>query len=97
MANDEIWDILRRPLITEKGTALGELGKYLFEVRRDANKLQIKAAVERAWPNVQVASVNVINVPGKRRRWRRYYAYQPDWKKAIVTLQPGQRIEFFES
>ncbi|HEV2122204.1 MAG TPA: 50S ribosomal protein L23 [Chloroflexota bacterium] len=97
MASDDVWDILRRPLVTEKGTNLSEQGKYLFQVRSDANKLQIKAAVERAWPNVKVVSVNVMNVPGKRRRWKRHYAFQPDWKKAIVTLQPGQRIEFFET
>jgi large subunit ribosomal protein L23 len=96
MVNDSVWDILRRPRITEKGTVLAEQSKYVFEVAPHANKLQIKQAVERAWPNVRVAAVNVLTMPGKRRRWRRHYSLQPDWKKAVVTLQPGQRIEFFE-
>jgi large subunit ribosomal protein L23 len=93
----DVWEVLRRPRITEKATRLAEENKYVFEVHPDANKHQIKAAVERAWPHVKVVAVNVMNVRGKRRRWKRYYAYQPDWKKAIVTLQPGQRIEFLEA
>lgn len=97
MATENIWDVLRKPRITEKGTRLGEQSKYVFEVHPGSNKLQIKAAVERAWPNVNVVDVNVMTMPGKRRRWRRYFAFLPDWKKAVVTLQPGQRIEFFES
>lgn len=97
MASDNIWEVIRRPLITEKGTTLADQGKYIFQVSTDANKMQIKAAVERAWPNVRVRSVNVINMPGKRRRWKRFFAYRSDWKKAIVTLEPGQTIEFFES
>ena len=97
MPDINVWDVLRKPRITEKGTALAEQSKYQFEVHPDANKIQIKAAVERAWPNVKVVAVNVMTMPGKRRRWRRHYSYQSDWKKAIVTLQPGQRIEFFES
>ena len=92
-----VWDVLRRPKITEKGTVLAEQSKYIFEVAPGANKLQIKEAVEAAWPNVKVSAVNVMTVPGKQRRWKRHYAYQSDWKKAIVTLQPGQRIEFFET
>ena len=97
MTSVNVWDVLRKPRITEKGTMLGEQGKYIFEVDRRANKMQIKAAVERAWPNVKVVAVNVLTMPGKRRRWRRHLATQPDWKKAIVTLQPGQRIEFLEA
>lgn len=97
MSEINAWDVLRSPRITEKGTLLAEQGKYLFEVHPDANKLQIKAAVEQAWPNVNVQDVNVLKMPGKRRRWKRFYAYQPDWKKAVVTLEAGQRIEFFEA
>ena len=97
MAEIHVWDVLRAPRITEKGTILAEQGKYVFEVHPEANKLQIKAAVERAWPNVNVVGVNVMTMSGKRRRWRRHISYGPDWKKAVVTLQPGQRIEFFES
>jgi large subunit ribosomal protein L23 len=97
MAELNVWDVLRKPRITEKGTMLSEQSKYLFEVHPSANKHQIKEAVEKAWPNVNVAAVNVINVPGKQRRWKRWRAYQSDWRKAIVTLQAGQRIEFFEA
>ncbi len=93
----DVWDVLRKPRITEKGTRLAEQNKYQFEVHPEANKLQIKEAVERAWPDVKVVAVNVMTMPGKRRRWRRHVAFQPDWKKAIVTLEPGQRIEIFES
>jgi len=97
MPSDNVWDVLRKPRITEKGTVLAEQGKYVFEVSPNANKLQIKEAVERAWPNVKVTAVNVMTMPGKQRRWKRFVAFQSDWKKAIVTLQPGQRIEFFET
>lgn len=97
MASDNIWDVIRSPRVTEKGTLLGEQSKYVFEVAPGANKIEIKAAVERAWPNVKVTAVNVLTVPGKRKRWRRHTSLQPDWKKAIVTLESGQRIEFLES
>lgn len=96
MPVSSVWEVIRRPLITEKGTRLAEMGQYLFEVHPDSNKLQIKEAVERAF-NVKVVAVNVMNVPGKRRRWKRHYAYQSDWKKAIVTLAPGQSLQILES
>jgi large subunit ribosomal protein L23 len=98
MAEINVWNVLRRPRVTEKGTVLSEtLGKYVFEVHPGANKLQIKAAVEARWPNVKVRAVNVMTMPGKRRRWKRFSAQQADWKKAIVTLEPGQRIEILEA
>lgn len=97
MAELNVWDVLRKPRVTEKGTLLAEQNKYVFEVHPEANKIQIKQAVERAWPEVKVTKVNVMIIPGKTKRWRRHLALMPDWKKAIVTLQPGQRIEFFES
>jgi large subunit ribosomal protein L23 len=97
MAEIDVWDVLRKPRITEKGTLLAEQSKYVFEVHPEANKIQIKAAVEQAWPNVKVTKVNVMTMSGKSRRWRRHVARLPDWKKAVVTLEPGQRIEFFES
>ena len=88
-------EILRRPLITEKYAALQDLGKYAFEVDRSANKKQIKEAVELAF-GVNVRAVNVMNVHGKTKRagYRTYLT--KTWKKAIVTLQPGDRIEVFE-
>jgi large subunit ribosomal protein L23 len=87
--------VLLRPLITEKGTLLAESGKYAFEVASQANKLQIKEAVERAF-DVHVTKVNVMNVPGKMRRVGKSQGMTSDWKKAIVTLAEGERIEFFQ-
>jgi len=87
--------VLRRPLITEKYTALQAYGKYAFEVAGEANKPQIKQAVEKAF-NVKVTSVNVMVVSGKRRRWGMRQLPARPWKKAIVTLKPGDKIELFE-
>jgi large subunit ribosomal protein L23 len=89
------YDVLVRPLITEKGTYLSALNKYPFEVRRDANKLQIKEAVELAF-NVRVSSVNTMVMHGKMRRIGKNMGLTKDWKKAVVTLEPGQSIEIFE-
>jgi large subunit ribosomal protein L23 len=89
------YEVLRRPLITEKGTMLAAQNKYLFEVDRRANKHQIKQAVERAF-KVRVKAVNTISMPGKVRRVRLQTGKTPDWKKAIVTLVEGDRIEIFE-
>ncbi len=90
-----LYEILRRPLITEKYTALQAYGKYTFEVAGEANKPQIKQAVEKAF-NVKVTSVNVMTVAGKRRRLGRRELPARPWKKAIVTLKPGDKIELFE-
>ena len=90
-----LYEVLRRPLITEKDTALQDQGKYTFEVARDANKHQIKQAVEKAF-KVKVTAVNVMTVPGKRERMRGREVLAQPWKKAIVTLKPGDKIELFE-
>ncbi len=90
-----LYEILRRPLITEKYTALQAQGKYAFEVAREANKPQIKQAVEKAF-KVEVTAVNVMTVAGKRRRLGRRQLPAHPWKKAIVTLKPGDKIELFE-
>ena len=88
--------IVRRALITEKGTVLRERrNQYLFEVQRDANKIEIKRAVEVIF-NVKVASVRTQQIHGKVRRQGRYVGRRNDWKKAIVTLKPDQKIELFE-
>ena len=91
----QLYEVLHRPLITEKNSALQAQGKYAFEVAGEANKEQIKQAVEKAF-NVSVTQVNVMTVPGKGRRLRGRQVMSPSWKKAIVTLKPGDKIELFE-
>ena len=89
-------EVLKRPLLTEKTSIQSDVeNRYVFEVDRRANKLQIKNAVEEVF-GVQVISVNVINVRGKRRRLGRQVGRTPSWKKAIVKVAPGQRIQLFE-
>ncbi len=90
-----LYQVLRRPLITEKNTTLQALGKYAFEVAGEANKNLIKQAVEKAF-KVKVTTVNVITVRGKERRVGRRQVLTQSWKKAIVTLKPGDKIELFE-
>lgn len=87
--------IIIRPLITEKNTNLMAYNKYSFEVDRKATKPQIKSAVESIF-NVTVTKVHTMNMRGKMRRRGQYFGYESDWKKAIVTLAPGDRIELFE-
>lgn len=89
------YQILVRPVITEKNTLLNEQGKYVFEVAPEANKIEIKRAVEEVF-KVKVSAVNVLRVPGKMRRLGRNSGMTRSWKKAIVTLQPGQRIELYQ-
>jgi large subunit ribosomal protein L23 len=93
---DSIHDVLVRPLITEKSTRLMEEGQYTFEVHREANKIQIREAVERTF-GVRVKAVNTMNMPRKERRRGRVFGSVPGWKKAIVTLQPGETIDIFET
>ena len=88
-------DILVRPLITEKTTRLMQEGKYAFVVAKTANKIEIAKAVETVF-NVKVLAVNTLNVMGKTKRMGRHEGKRPDYKKAIVKLAPGERIEFFE-
>jgi large subunit ribosomal protein L23 len=101
VADVRLEDVIRRPLITEKNTMLMEYGQYTFEVNPDANKIQIKAAVEQTF-KVSVKAVNTLNVkPRKKsrtasRRGGRIEGTDAGWKKAIVTLAPGERIDVFE-
>ena len=90
-----IYEVLRRPIITEKGTLMAEKSQYAFEVAMDANKMMVKEAVERRF-GVNVLQVNVMRMPGKTCRFGRRVTTTPPWKKAIVTLAPGQTIEVFE-
>jgi len=102
--------IVRRPLLTEKGTRLRETGghapgttvaedqlkaKVFFEVAEDANKIEIKQAIEALF-NVKVADVHTQIVRGKEKRIGRFTGRRPNWKKAIVTLARGAKIDFFE-
>ena len=92
----EAQKIIRRPLITEKSTRQKEESRqYVFEVHRDANKIEIQSAVERLF-KVKVLQVRTSNVLGKIKRLGRRYGKRPDWKKAIITLKEGGRIDFFE-
>ncbi len=90
-----LYEVLRRPLITEKNTNLQAAGKYVFEVADEATKFQVKQAVEKSF-KVKVTAVNVVTVPGKTRRIGRRQVQTQPWKKAIVTLRAGGKIEFFE-
>jgi large subunit ribosomal protein L23 len=92
-----IYQVIRRPLITEKSTNLKETQNTLcFEVHRDATKPEIKKAVEALF-SVKIADVRVANVHGKVKRQRRTAGKRPDWKKAYVVLKKGEKmIEFFE-
>ena len=90
-----VYEVLRRPLVTEKGTHLQEQNKYIFEVAKGANKPQIKQAVEKAF-SVKVKSVNLMTVSGKKKRYGRNITQRPDWKKAVVTLAEGDSIQVFE-
>ena len=92
----EAQKIIRRPLITEKSTRQKEEGRqYVFEVDRDANKIEIQSAIERLF-KVKVLQVITSNILGKMKRLGRRYGKRADWKKAVVTLKEGDRIDFFE-
>jgi large subunit ribosomal protein L23 len=93
MANPR--DVLIRPLITEKTTAMMQDNKYTFIVPLKVNKIEIRQAVEQIF-KVKVLDVNTIRVMGKTKRMGRTQGKRPDYKKAIVKLAPGQTIEFFE-
>jgi large subunit ribosomal protein L23 len=93
------YHIVRHPLITEKSTVLREdKNKYTFRVDKRANKIEIKTAIEAIFPEVHVVTVNTLNVRGKPRRFRfKKRGRKPDWKKAIVTLRPGDTIDIYET
>ena len=84
--------VLIRPVVTERSMTESNLGRYTFAVAKDATKRDIADAVVESF-KVDVVAVNVIHVPGKARRLGRRIGRRPDWKKAIVTLAEGQRIE----
>jgi len=87
-------DIIRFPLVTEKGSSfLQPQNKYQFSVLPSANKPEIKKAVEKIY-KVKVTAVHISNFKGKKRHYRKQAGKKPDWKKAVVTLKKGERIEF---
>ena len=91
-----LYDIITRPLITEKTTIQKEkANQYTFEVAKDANRIEIRRAVEKIF-NVRVKSVQTIQVKGKTKQRGRISGKRKDWKKAVVALKPGERIDFFE-
>jgi large subunit ribosomal protein L23 len=92
----EAQKIVRRPLVTEKSTQQKETAnQYAFEVDRRANKVEIQSAVEQLF-KVKVVGIRTSNVMGKMKRLGRRYGKRPDWKKAMITLKEGDRIDFFE-
>jgi large subunit ribosomal protein L23 len=95
-AMKEAYQIIRRPLITEKGTDMkDQVNQYLFEVAGDANKIEIKRAIESLF-RVKVQQVRTLSVKGNKKRLGRFVGRTSDWKKAIATLKEGETIEFFE-
>ena len=89
-------EIIKRPLITEKTSIQKEIANQLtFEVDRRANRIEIKQAIESAF-KVRVAKIQTMQVRGKIKRRGQFVGRRRDWKKAIVTLMPGERIDFFE-
>lgn len=92
-----IYDVIKKPLITEKTTVQKDEKNVLaFVVNRAANKIEIKAAVEQLF-NTEVASVNTVNVAGKTKRTVRGIGKRSNWKKAYVTLKEGSNVDFFEA
>ena len=92
----DLYAIIRKPIITERSAYLKERGnKIIFQVEVNANKRDIKKAVEKVF-NVNVMDVNTLNVKGKVKRFGKSFGKRPDWKKAIVTLKEGDKIELLE-
>lgn len=90
------YDIIRRPLITEKTTKLVEERKYTFEVMQGVTKTEVKKAIEAIYPDINVISVNIMNVRKKLRKVGKYEGLRPAVRKAIVTLAEGQKLDVFE-
>lgn len=89
-------DLIIRPLLTEKSTSLREThNKFCFVVHRDANRTEVRKAVEETL-NVKVKAVHLLNMIGKKKSLNRFVGKRPDWKKAIVTLKEGEKLDLFE-
>ncbi|XMB86627.1 50S ribosomal protein L23 [Mycoplasmatota bacterium WC44] len=90
-----VYEVLKRPIITEKSMSLVEAGKYTFEISQDANKIEVRSAVKELF-NVDVEKVNIINGKAKKKRVGKHQGYTAKVKKAIVTVKAGQSIDIFE-
>jgi large subunit ribosomal protein L23 len=92
-----MYDVVKRPIISEKSTALAEVaGRYVFEVSVQANKQEIRDAVQKLF-NVKVSKVHTMIMQGKMKRVGRFETKRSNWKKALVTLAEGQKIDFFQT
>ena len=92
-----VYEVIRKPIISEKSTALAEVGnRYVFEVATQANKQEIRDAVQRLF-SVKVLQVRTMVMHGKVKRVGRFETKRPNWKKAMVTLAEGQKIDFFQT
>ena len=92
-----VYEVIQRPIISEKSTALAEIaGRYVFEVSLKANKQEIRDAVQRLF-NVKVREVRTMIMHGKVKRVGRFETKRSNWKKALVTLAEGQKIDFFQT
>ncbi len=87
-----IYGIVKAPHISEKATNLGAINQYVFEIFPKSNKIEVKKAIENIY-GVDVLSVNIIKIPGKKRRVGRTEGFRPGYKKAVVTIKEGQKIE----
>jgi len=93
MSDYQLMELIQEPLLTEKASTIKGQGEvHIFKVRKSADKIQIRKAVELAF-GVEVAAVNVVNVAGKVKRFGQSFGKRPDWKKAYVRLKPGHTIE----
>ena len=91
-----LYEVVRRPIITEKSNIQkDEVNQVTLEVARNTNKIEIKNAVQKLF-NVKVLDVRTMNLKGKKKRVGKNMGKKPDWKKAVVTLIPGEKIEFFD-
>jgi large subunit ribosomal protein L23 len=90
----QLYDLLKRPIVTEKSTSLAELGQYVFEVNKDANKIQLAQAFELAFPGRKVKSVRLIKVPAHSKRYGKRIGTTSEKRKAIFSIE-GEPIEFF--
>jgi large subunit ribosomal protein L23 len=95
------YGILIRPVLSEKSLSMGDAGKFSFRVPMSANKIEIRQAIAVVFPSVHVTKVNTLIVRGKQQRrasrGRKVQGYAPHWKKAIITLAPGEKLPIFEN